>query len=84
MAKGFSIEKKYQDYLKMVHLDESQMSEAQRIETKRAYYAAIGQLWIFITNDFIELSDDEADEAMEEIRTQTLNFWNKETENTGG
>lgn len=79
MAKLFDLETEYQKYLKMVKLDESEMCEAQRVETRRAYYAGIGQFWIFVTTEFCEMTDDEAEAALELIRVQTLKFWEKES-----
>lgn len=50
-----SIEQEYQKYLKMVRLKESEMHEVQRIETKRAFYGACGQMLVMLRD---KLSED--------------------------
>lgn len=41
------IEKQYQQYLKLINLDEKNMIPEQRLQTKQAFYGAIGRiLWL--------------------------------------
>lgn len=75
----FNIENQYKLYLKRMKLDESKMQEVQRVETKRVFYGAFGQLLMLLQNDITELSDDEAFKTLDSMITQVGQFFMNET-----
>ena len=77
--KKFNIENQYKLYLERMRLDESRMPEVQRIETKRVFYGAFGQLLTLLQNDISELSDDEAFKTLDSMINQVGQFFINET-----
>lgn len=75
----FNIENQYKLYLKRMKLDENRMPEVQRVETKRVFYGAFGQLLMLLQNDITELSDDEAFKTLDSMITQVGQFFMNET-----
>jgi len=75
----FNIENQYKLYLQKMKLDESRMPEVQRIETKRVFYGAFGQLLMLLQNDITELSDNEAFKTLDSMITQVGQFFINET-----
>lgn len=77
MKEVFNLEWQYQEYLKRVNLPESKMHPIQRIETKRAFMAAAGQMLITLRDEVSKLDDDEAVKVMENMTNQVADYWLK-------
>ncbi|GAB3889792.1 hypothetical protein GCM10028803_00200 [Larkinella knui] len=75
MDKIFNLDYQYSLYLERIALKEEQMSPVQRIETKRAFMGAIGQILLLFRDDIPALPDDQAVAVMEDLFQQTLDFW---------
>lgn len=75
----FNIENQYKLYLQRMKLDESKMPTVQRVETKRVFYGAFGQLLMLLQNDISALSDDEAFKTLDSMITQVGQFFMNET-----
>jgi len=75
----FNIENQYKLYLQRMKLDESKMPTVQRVETKRVFYGAFGQLLMLLQNDISALSDDEAFKTLDNMITQVGQFFMNET-----
>ena len=75
----FNIEKQYKLYLERMKLDEIRMPEVQRVETKRVFYGAFGQLLMLLQNDISALSDDEAFKTLDSMINQVGQFFINET-----
>ena len=75
----FNIENQYKLYLKIMKLNESKMPEVQRIETKRVFYGAFGQLLMLLKNDIPALSDKDAFKALDSMINQVGQFFINET-----
>lgn len=75
-----NLEKQYQYYLRRAGLNESRMSPTQRVETKRAFFAACGQMFILMRDGIGNIeNENEAIKAMDHILSQVADFWLKET-----
>lgn len=72
---NFNLEKMWKDYLVLVELDPEKMSVIQYRETKRAFMAGCGSLYIMISTEVSKLSEDKAMEALENLDMQIMNFW---------
>lgn len=70
----FNLENQYKMYLQRVGLDENRMPRKQRVETKRAFFAACGQMLILLRD---EMPDDEkqAVDTMQDMFNQVANFF---------
>ncbi len=78
----FNVEYQYQLYLERVGLKESEMNPIQRVETKRAFMGACGQMLMLLRDDVFELPTDEmAVEALENMIEQVGKFFMLETLN---
>lgn len=69
------LEEQYRLYLERVGLDESKMPETQRIETKRAFMGACGQLLMLFTNELIEMPDNKSVVILDDMIQETKQFW---------
>lgn len=76
------IEEQYQAYLKRVELDEGKMHPQQKIETKRAFFGAWGQVLVVLNEDLNRIQHEEgstaAEEAMLGMYEQVSEFWNNQ------
>ena len=63
----FNLEKQYQLYLERVGITESQMHPIQKIETKRAFMGACGQMLILLRDDLGALEEDKAIEQLQKL-----------------
>ena len=77
--KKINVENQYKLYLERMKLDESRMPEVQRVETKRVFYGAFGQLLMLLQNDISALSDDEAFKTLDSMINQVGQFFMNET-----
>lgn len=77
--KQFSIEFQYQQCLKLLGINESKLPDVERMERKRMFYSACGQILMICTE---ELPADEikAAELLEKMIKECESFWIKETE----
>lgn len=78
MEKEFDLEYQYQLYLKRVALKENNMNSVQKIETKRAFMGACGQMLFLLRDDISKFDEDEAIEILENIKNQIGNFFIKQ------
>jgi hypothetical protein len=75
MNSEFDLEHQYQLYLKRVALDESAMGDRQKIETKRAFMGACGQLLLLLRNDVSMLPEKEAVKVFDRMLNQVGAYW---------
>jgi len=72
----FNLEDQYQEYLKLVKLNEETMHPAQKIETRRAFFGACGIMLVMLRDDIGGIEDeDEAIRVLEDLRDQVAKFW---------
>lgn len=74
----FNIEQEFQKYCSRSKLDLDNCPTAQVIETRRAFYGAIGQLLFYLKNDLSEVSDDDGVAELESIWKQVATFWDRQ------
>lgn len=55
----FNIESRFQHYCRLCGLDLDTCPTAQVIEMRRAYYAGVGAVLLFLRNEVSDLTDDE-------------------------
>lgn len=75
----FNLETQYQLYLERVGIKESQMHCTQKVETKRAFMGACGQMLILLRDDLAALEEDKAVQQLQNMLNQVQSFWLKET-----
>ena len=73
-----NLEWQWQQYLKRVKLNEKTMPGRQRVEMKRAFYGACGQMLVFFRDDLYALEDESIQIALMEISDQVMKFWTEE------
>lgn len=80
MDEQFNLENEYQAYLDRVKIKESDMHPTQRVETKRAFFAACAQMLVLFRDKIgaIEKEED-AIKAMEDLFNQAHEFWLKQS-----
>ncbi|MFL9844719.1 hypothetical protein [Flavobacterium rhizosphaerae] len=76
--KTFNIEEQWQLYLERVQLSENIMNPLQVQETKRAFMAGIGQLYMWLINDSAALTADEAEQSLHDLLLQLQEYWDEE------
>ena len=64
---NIAVEQKYQEYLRLVKLDEGQMPHGQRVETRRAFFAGAGSTLLVIRDEVSELDEDDAVKVMQDM-----------------
>lgn len=74
----FNIEAEFQKYCTMVRLDTDNCSPTQVIETRRAFYAGISQILMFLKNDLTGLPADEGIDELERITGLCGAFWKRQ------
>ena len=75
------IEQIYQEYLRLVQLDESQMHEIQRSETRRAFFGGMSQFMALLIDYVTTFPNDIADEMTDCVFQQLSDFWEDEAAN---
>jgi len=75
--KDFSIENQYKTYLERVNMKEESMHPVQRVELKRAFFGAVGQLLLLMRDEISELPEDESLKVLESQYSEVLAFWQK-------
>jgi len=77
----FNLEYQYQLYLKRVALSEETMHPEQKIQTRQAFYGAVGQILILLRDDAGQLPEDEAMKIFESLMNQVSKYFLKRTQN---
>jgi hypothetical protein len=75
----FDIEFQFLEYVRRGELNLETAPPIQVIETRRAFYGAVGQMLILLRDDVSELPDDEAVTVLQKMLAQVLEFWTRET-----
>ncbi|MEI7488602.1 MAG: hypothetical protein WCJ72_14570 [Chryseobacterium sp.] len=70
------IDKNYQHYLEKVKLKESEMSEIQRIETKRAFAAGMREMFVVMMTGLGK------GVTLENYKNELSEFWDTEVKST--
>lgn len=77
---SLDLEIQYRLYLQRVKLNEATMHPTQRKQVKQAFYGACGQLLILQRDVIGDMpTEKEAIAALEDLKNQIGNFWNKQT-----
>lgn len=71
----FNLEYQYQLYLERIGQVESEMHTEQKRQVKMAFIGAIGQFLVLLEFDVADLSEDEAVEKLESMKTQVANYY---------
>ena len=72
------IQAQFDLYLEKMGLTQSQMSDVQYIETRRAFYAGFGQLLILLLGDIADMPEEESINTLDELLTESQEFFSKE------
>lgn len=79
LEKSLDLEDQYKMYLDKVNLSESNMHPLQRVETKRAFMGACGQMLVLFRDVLGAIEDeDKAILQMEDLFNQVKIYWNNE------
>lgn len=78
MIKEFNIEQEFQKYCRRSKLDLDNCPTAQVIETRRAFYGAIGQFLFYLKVDLSEASEDDGVDELERVWKQVADFWERQ------
>jgi hypothetical protein len=73
-----NLKQEYQKWLKKMRLDESQMSEVQKRETKRAWFGGMSTFIVLTVSVDLPENEDDAVKVIEDIMRQTAEYWAKE------
>lgn len=79
MGSKFNLNYQYSLYLERVGLKEANMNPIQRIETKRAFIGACGQMLILLRDDLAALPEDVGVKEMQGMLNQVVYFFLAET-----
>ena len=83
MKKEFDLNHQYQLYLQRVGIkDESKLHPVQRIEMRRVFFGAVGQLLLLLRDDLTKYSEEEGEKILKGMLQQVTNFWLKEKNET--
>lgn len=77
---NFNLEHQYQLFLQRMDLTESQMHPTQRVETKRTFMAAMGQMLMICVHDLDSFKNPLVTEAVPFMIDQVKEFFFKEIE----
>lgn len=66
-------------YLEKSDLKQSEMSDIQFMETRRAFYAGFGQMTILLTTKIADVSEDEGIKILDGFLSEISDFYEKET-----
>lgn len=71
-----TVEEMFLQYLKLVKLDVNEISDVQLIETRRAFYGAVGMVLVLIMEQGEKKrSQKELTDLLNNIRTEVWKFW---------
>jgi len=71
----FTIETQWQLYLKKVGLREEILPEDQRVEMKRTFFGACGQMLFLMRDDISALPEDKGITILNEMKSEIGKFW---------
>lgn len=71
----FTIETQWHLYLKRVGLSEAMLPEVQRIEMKRTFFGAAGQILFLMRDDVADLPELEGIKVLEAMKSEIGEFW---------
>lgn len=77
------LEKKFEEYLKLVGLDLEKMGKTQLVETRRAFYGGLGACFNVMAYEMVGMSENDSIKALDGIKNGINNFWMKENEEAG-
>ena len=66
-------------YLEKSKLKQSEMSDIQFMETRRAFYAGFGQMAIMLTTKIADVSEEEGVNILDGFLSEISDFYGKET-----
>ena len=69
-----TIEKNYQNYLKLIGLDESTMHPMQRFQLKHAFYSGIGSFMVFIQDNSQKLPQPEMTRSIDNMFSEVKEY----------
>lgn len=78
MPRKFLLEDLWKKYQELMKLPEERMHPTQRVETKRAFMGACGQMLILMRDEIGALSEEEAVKIFEDLLNQVMIFWRGE------
>lgn len=73
-----SVADQFDFFLKKSDLKQSEMSDVQFIETRRAFYAGFGQMIILLTTKIGEVPDEEGIKILEGFLNEVSEFYKNE------
>ena len=79
MNNPFNLEEQWKFYLQISKQDEAKMHPYQLQETKRSFYAGIGQILVLFRDTMADLDENAAINCLESMFTQVKDFWLKQT-----
>lgn len=74
----FNIEQEFKNYCDRVKLDTDNCPPVQVIETRRAFYAGVTSLLVFMRNDIAEQPEDDGVAALELVWSDLQRFWERQ------
>lgn len=74
----FNIEKEFQLYCERSRLNLDTCPPVQGIETRRAFYGAVGQLLIYLRDDLAAEAEDDCVAELGRIFKQVASFWERQ------
>lgn len=73
------LEQEWKKYLALVGLNEANMPADQIRETKRAFMAGCGMMFVLINDGANQEDEKEAVEILETVKKEVSDFWQNET-----
>jgi hypothetical protein len=77
----FNLEEQYQVYIQKANLDEREMGEIQKKETRQAFFAGVSQA-VFYYFTLAEMEENAAVDELDSIMKQVTSFWESLNVNT--
>lgn len=71
----FNLDYQYQLYLQRTGHKEETMQPQQKIETKRAFMGACGQMLILLRDGVANLDEDQGIDTLKDMLNQVGDFW---------
>ena len=75
----FNLEEQWKFYLYVTKQDEARMHPVQLVETRRSFYAGVGQILLLLRDTFGSMTEEEAVVQLENLLKQVNNFWLKQS-----
>jgi hypothetical protein len=84
MKEIFDLNYQWRQYCQMVGVPEEKMHPVQRVETKRAFMGACGQMLLLLRDDVAEYEETEAIVLFKNMLAQVEAFWKEEVLHSPG